>query len=64
MRLSGRVAASVRRAIDIAIESGLIVRVRLFKILELIVCGRNGRHPDIIARREYWRNGLMNRKEF
>ena len=64
MRVNGRVVASVRRAIYIAIKSGLIFRVRLFKILELIVRRRNGRRPGIIDGRKYWRNGSLNRMEF
>ena len=64
MRVSGRVVARVRRTIYIGIKSGIIFRVGFLKILELIVRRRNMRCPDINAGRKYWRNGLLNRREF
>ena len=59
MQVSGSIVASVRRTIYIVVKSGLIFRVKFLKILELIVCRRNGGLPDIDAGREFWGNDLL-----
>ena len=64
MGVNGRVFASVRRTIYIAIKGGHIFRVGFLKILELIVHKRNHMCPVVAVGRENWRNGLLNRREF
>ena len=64
MGVNGGVVAIIRRTIYTVIKGGLISRVRFVKIMELIVRGRNQRHPEIAAGREHWRNSLFNRREF